>query len=116
MATAEPKQETNFVKVVSMGQLDLELTLILTEEEMKRFKVPEISCINSLAECEKFLFPPESEEELKKKQEEEVKQIENNEKNNNQKPNKEKEETILDLIRLNDFNFSVPCPFISFNK
>lgn len=107
MATAEPKQETNFVKVVSMGQLDLELTLILTEEEMKRFKVPEISCINSLAECEKFLFPPESEEELKKKQEEEVKQIENNEKNNNQKPNKEKEETILDLIRLNSTNSTI---------
>lgn len=107
MATAEPKQETNFVKVVSMGQLDLELTLILTEEDMKRFKVPEISCINSLAECEKFLFPPENEEELKKKQEEGVKQIEDNEKNNNQMPNKEKEETILDLIRLNSTNSTI---------
>jgi hypothetical protein len=107
MATAEPKQETNFVKVVSMGHLDLELILSLTEEEMKRFNVPEISSINSLADCEKFLFPAESEEEIKKKQDEEEKQRESNKKNSDQKTIKEKEETILDFIRLNSTNSTI---------
>jgi hypothetical protein len=45
-----------FVKVVGIGLFDINLNLTLTEDEAKKFNVPELSEINSLTDCKSFLI------------------------------------------------------------
>jgi hypothetical protein len=55
------EDKNSFVKIVSMGPFDLDLTLALTEEQMIRFEVPDISRINTLADCKEFLIKAKNE-------------------------------------------------------
>ena len=48
--------QSNFEKMVSLGPFDLNFSLILTEQDAEKFKIPKISEIKTITDLKEFLI------------------------------------------------------------